>query len=533
MTIEKDLDGFTPSAIDEHEFDSLYNEAVRRESSVDDGDVVWKPQNGSQTAFLSCPLFEVLYHGTRGPGKSDALIMDFAQFIGRGFGEAWRGILFRQTYPQLADIVAKSHKWFRRIFPDARFNWSRMCWIWPSGEVLAFRHMARPQDYWSYHGHEYPWMGWEELTAWPDDRCYTSMMSCCRSSNPNMPRRVRANSNPYGVGTHWVKDRFKLAGQWWKTVIQEKPVDAEGEEQPSRAAIHGHYTENKVLLKADPNYPKTIVAAATSEAMKEAWLDGSWDIVAGGMFEDVWDPRYNIVQPFEIPSSWRLDRSFDWGSTHPFSVGWWAESDGTDYVLNNSGRSVPTVRGDIFRFHEWYGWNGHPNQGLKMLAVDVARGIIERQLAHMPGRVILPGPADSQIYAVENGMDISRDMAQPITIDGKVYPGIKWVPADKRPGSRKIGWEMMRKMLRAAHPNPDRTPRENPGLFVFDCCEQTIRTVPSAPRKETDLDDLDTDSEDHVADEIRYRVRFSGRYLPMAGGVGPAGLGPRLIEGAN
>ena len=57
--------------------------------------VVWAPQPGSQEAFLSCPLTEVLYEGTRGPGKTDALIMDFCQDVGKGWGEEWRGIIFR------------------------------------------------------------------------------------------------------------------------------------------------------------------------------------------------------------------------------------------------------------------------------------------------------------------------------------------------------------------------------------------------------------------------------------------------------
>ena len=47
--------------------------------------------------------------------------------------------------------------------------------------------------------------------------------------------------------------------------------------------------------------------------------------------------------------------------------------------------------------------------------------------------------------------------------------------------------------------------REGPGLFVFDTCAQFIRTVPSIPRDERDMDDVDTDTEDHVADEVRYR----------------------------
>lgn len=40
---------------------------------------VWTPQPGSQELFLACPVFEVLYEGTRGPGKTDALLYDTAK----------------------------------------------------------------------------------------------------------------------------------------------------------------------------------------------------------------------------------------------------------------------------------------------------------------------------------------------------------------------------------------------------------------------------------------------------------------------
>lgn len=49
--------------------------------------------------------------------------------------------------------------------------------------------------------------------------------------------------------------------------------------------------------------------------------------------------------------------------------------------------------------------------------------------------------------------------------------------------------------------------RERPGLFIFDSCAQFIRTVFSLPRDEKDMDDVDTDAEDHIGDESRYRVR--------------------------
>ena len=47
---------------------------------------------------------------------------------------------------------------------------------------------------------------------------------------------------------------------------------------------------------------------------------------------------------------------------------------------------------------------------------------------------------------------------------------------------------------------------EEPGLYVFSTCDQFIRTVPALPRDKRDPDDVDSDAEDHIGDEVRYRV---------------------------
>lgn len=527
----------SPTPEEETQFHKqLHGARVKQSTSEPDGSrvkgkkVIWTPQPGSQTMFLKCPLREVLFHGSRGGGKTDALIMDFAQHVGQGFGPAWRGVIFRETYPQLGDVVAKSEKWFHQIFPSAKLNRAKMMWEWESGEALLMRHMKNPADYWNYHGHEYPWIGFEELTNWATDECYLAMFSCCRSSTPNVPRKIRATTNPYGAGHNWVKERFRLQGKWWTPIVIDDAVDRHGEPEHERVAIHSHVSENRILLKADPKYQRTVSASASNDAMREAWKSGSWDIVAGGMFDDVWNSEQNLLTPFEIPPTWKIDRSFDWGSSKPFSVGWWAESDGSDYV-DHEGVTRPTVRGDLFRIGEWYGWTGQANQGLKMLAKDVAKGIVERQLLMFPERRVQPGPADSAIYTVENGQGIALDMARPVRIGDKVHPGVQWTRSDKRPGSRKTGWEAVRERMKNAHRANPGDVRESPGLFVFTTCTQFVRTVPTAPRCKKDPDDIPTEIEDHCADEVRYKVRSMSRTVPTAGGVGVGAIGPKLVEG--
>lgn len=471
----------------------------------------WAPQVGSQEAFLSCPLTEALYEGTRGPGKTDALLMAFAQYVGRGYGEEWKGIIFRRTYPELQDIIEKSKKWFRQIHPLATFNESKNFWRFPGGEILYFRQFQKPEDYWKYHGHAYPFIGWEELTTWPDDKCYKSMFSCSRSTRAGIPIMIRSTTNPYGVGHNWVKIRFRLPVQGNKLIGQviTDSLDDDGNFEAPRVAIHGDIYENRILLAADPTYIQRIAQAARNPAEKKAWLEGCWDIVAGGMFDDIWYEvnKIAVVEPFDIPETWVIDRSFDWGSSRPFSVGWWAQSDGSDYQTRD-GKWRSTVRGDLFRIHDWYGWNGTPNEGLSMLATEISKGIVEREIKWgIHGRV-WDGPADSSIFDEENGNCIAEDMALPVRLDnGQLVSGVTWEKADKKPGSRKQGWEQIRKMLKATK-RPEGGARETPGMFVFNNCSQWLRTVPTLPRSDKHLDDVDTEAEDHIGDETRYRARY-------------------------
>jgi len=408
--------------------------------------------------------------------------MDYLQSVGQGFGQHWRGILFRRTFPQLADVIAKTKKWFWQIFPGATYNKSGHVWTFPDGEELLLRSMTNPDDYWNYHGHEYPWIGFEELTTWPTLECYEAMKPCCRSSHPGMPRKYRATTNPYGVGHNAVKAYIVDHGQPG-VVIREKG-------RWPRVRIRGHYSENTHLSAADPDYIQSLDSITNIEKRK-AWRDGDWDIVAGGMFDDVWDAAKHYITPFKIPASWYIDRSFDWGSSHPFSVGWWAESDGSEVEMMD-GTLRTFARGTLFRIAEWYGWNGETNTGCRMSSVDIARGIKTREAAMK--LKVHPGPADSSIYDAGDGESIAKKMES---------EGIEWDRANKSPGTRKTGWELIRVRLSAK--------ADEPGLFIFKNCEQWRRTIPTLSRSERDPEDIDINGEDHIADETRYRILASSR----------------------
>ncbi len=497
---------YAPSAEELDEYDRRLKEATELEESVpvlfvENQPVEWFPQAGSQVSFMECKVMEAMLHGPRGTGKTDVLVMDFVCDCEQGLGADWRGILFRETYPQLADVVAKTKKWFPRMFGSrVKFNSSSMQWEWNTGEILFLRHMRVEDDYLKYHGHAYPWQGWEELTNWSNDSCYKRMFSCCRSDNPLVPRRIRSTANPYGPGHAWVKLRFRLPGSSGKIILDAKTL--EGRKEFPRVAIQAFWGENKILMRATPDYEEVIASSARTKSERLAWLNGRWDIVSGGILDEAWlrARDYALVEEFLIPKSWRIYRAFDWGESAPFSVGW--------YALSNGEGSNGFIPGDIIRIHEWYGWNSQPNVGCGLTVQEISQGIIEREMEWGIHRRVSPGPADNQIWTRVNQQSLADDMEKPVKVDGQWWKGAEWEACDKSPGSRVAGADRMRQMLLNTIPNGN-SPREKAGFFlVRGRNEHWERTVPVLARDSKKPDDADTTAEDHVYDECRYMLQW-------------------------
>ena len=208
--------------------------------------IIWQPNSLPQALFLSCPFPEVLFGGARGPGKTDSLLMDYLQFVGQGLREFWKGIIFRHTYKQLEEIVGKSERFFPSIIKGAKFRSTAMTWSFPDGETLRFRHAKRIADMENYQGHEYPFVGFDEICNQPSMDVYETAKGFCRSSNPQAPKLIRCTANPLGVGHLWVKRYFIDPAPPFTPI-----TDAAGSKRVfSPATIY----DNKHLIEADPKY---------------------------------------------------------------------------------------------------------------------------------------------------------------------------------------------------------------------------------------------------------------------------------------
>jgi hypothetical protein len=439
--------------------------------------------------------------------------MFFRRHVGIGYGAFWRGVIFDREYKNLDDLVAKSQRWFTKFNDGAKWHASKADyrWTWPTGEQLLFRQVKRPTDYYAYHGQEFPFIGWNELSKYPTSELYDAMMSCNRTSflpqenklkdgtvMPEIPLVVFATTNPYGSGHTWVKRKFIDAGhpgQVIKKVTNVFNPRTQQREDVTRTQVRifGSYKENRFL---SPEYIAELESIKDPNKRK-AWLWGDWDVVAGGALDDVWNESIVVKKRFKVPRGWRINRSLDWGSSHPFSIGWWAEANGEEVKLPDFSVWAPP-KGTLIRIHEWYGTEEiGTNKGLKLSAADVAKGVlkIEEQLTR-DGWIfshVAPGPADNQIFEVrERDTDsIAKKMED---------EGVYWDRSDKSPGSRVNGLQLVRDRLEASLRN------EGPGLYFMDHCTAAIVTLPVLPRDEDNLDDVDTAAEDHPYDEVRYRV---------------------------
>jgi hypothetical protein len=482
--------------------------------------VIWKPLPGSQTLALCCPYDQIFYEGSRGPGKTDAQLMYFRSKVGLGYGAHWKGIIFDREYKNLDDIIGKSLRWFPQFNDGAQFKRSKgdLKWVWPSGEELLFRQIQKVDEYWNFHGHEYPFIGWNELCKYPNDELYDMMMSCNRTSfvtelhtpmdkdgkyttpdqKPLPPIKlvVFSTANPYGPGHGWVKKRFVDVADRGVPVRTTREVfnpRTQRKEMVTKTQVRlfGSYKENIYLT---PEYISEIEGVKDKNKRK-AWLHGDWNIVAGGALDDLWDETIHVVPRFKIPNSWKRTRAFDWGSSKPFSVGWWAIANGEDADLPGGLVFCPP-RGSLIRFHEWYGGDeAAVNKGLNMSARTIARNIkeIESRLLQQGwiNKYVLPGPADTAIFNKERiDVDsIAEDMAR---------EGIEWERANKNPGTRIQGLQLLRDRLENAYE------AEQEGIYFMDHCKQARALLPTLPRDPDDPDDVDSEAEDHIYDETRY-----------------------------
>lgn len=454
----------------------------------------WIPQRGPQLAALEADWCdEVFYGGERGGGKSD-FQLGYQEDGALKFGTHSRGIMFRKTYPELEELQARAMEIFPQtgaIFKSqssADYPFSNT-WYWPNGASVKMRYIENERDYGRYHGHQYTRISFDEVTEYATPNGLLKMLSTLRSAE-GIPCTVRLTGNPGGVGHSWVKSRYIDIGQAMTPYVDP-------ETGFTRMFIPSRLEDNQILKARDPAYRSRILAATYgNDALRKAWLEGDWNIVAGAFF-NCWSAKM-ILRPTQLPDNWARFRSGDWGSARPFSFGWWAIA--ADTWEHPDGQIIP--RGSLIRYREYYGCEDpvkYPNVGLKLTAEEVAENILLKEQGETISGLSVLDPA---AFSQDGGPSIAERMYR--TSNFK----LNFAKADNaRVAQRGAigGWDQMRSRMIGEDGKPF--------IYCFSNCTNSIRTIPLLQHDETRVEDVNTDMEDHAADEWRYAC-MSRPYVP-------------------
>lgn len=440
-----------------------------------DLNVVWTPQP-RQAAFLARPEYEALFGGAAGGGKSDALVIEALRQVHIPY---YKALILRKTFPQLAELIDKTLAYYPQAFPKARYNGSTHTWLFPSGAKVVFGSLQHVQDRVKYQRQAYDYIAFDELTHFTWDE-YSYLFSRNRPNGAGTRVYIRATANPGGIGHGWVKERFISAAPPMTPIREavewKEPDGTVRKSEQTRIFVPSTVFDNAALLRNDPQYVQRL--AAMPEAERRALLYGDWDSFSGQVFLE-WrnDPehyadriRTHVIDPFEIPASWRVWCSLDWGYSRPFSVGWYAVA--------------PDRR--LYRIREYYGCTGTPNVGVRMEPAAVAREIrrIEADDPDLRGREIRR-VGDPAIWGSDGTESIGALMERE-----RVY--------FMKGNHARIDGKMQ------VHNRLAFGADGRPMLYVFRGCRHFIRTVPALVYDESNVEDIDTDGEDHIYDELRY-----------------------------
>jgi hypothetical protein len=419
-----------------------------------------------QELFHSATEFDVLYGGAAGGGKTIALvaddIRDAIRYPGIRIGA------FRRTYDELKESLLKelaSFDFARAL--GARWNGTERELRFPSGSLIRYRYLETVQDATRRQGGEYQKVTLDERTLIPPAAVSIVVDERIRSGRADLPViGVRSGTNPGGIGHGAVKDRFIVPTEHGRKVVSD-------DQGRSVRFIQAKVDDNP---KVDQGYKRRL-EGISDESRRRAMLDGDWDTFAGQFFPE-WRHQLHVVRPLELDKTWPRLAGIDWGYAAPWCTLWGAR----DRV------------GRVWVYREIYDTGvGERDQARRILSVEAHEKVRGRY-------------ADPSMWA-------KRGDAHPIAA---VYgtEGCSLIPAEN---DRQSGWQRVHSYLDmgpACEQHAAEGLDECPMLHVFDTCADLVRTLPVQVHDQLDVEDLDTDAEDHAVDALRYLLMAVGLRPP-------------------
>ncbi len=440
---------------------------MAHERTVKDNDIAFMtdeaqmpmPQPGPQEKAIRATFVDQLFFGgARGGGKSFWLLLDFAQDVVR-YGKDWRGIIFRRTYPELDEILNESRRIFYKAFPGCEYKVGQRKWFFPSGAELSLRHLENEAAADSYQGHQYTWIGFDELQQWENLNAFNKLKATLRSGSANIPhKRIRATGNPGGVGHQPIKSYFI-------DICDEGTLYEDPEDKSTRMFVKSLVTDNKILLDRDPDYVNRLKGVG-DELLVKAWLEGDWDSHVGQYFS-LWKENQIAVSSFKIPEHWPIFGGLDYGEAAHTSFGLYT----CDYDHN------------VYRICEYY----RDNATASTHAYEIMKMI--ESCPFTDGRKPTAIYADPSMWVKRRLSEVINHSPADVFADHGLW-------LTRANNDRITGWRVINDALASER------------FYAFAGWNDNLfRVMPSLPRDKKNIEDIDTHApDDHIADELRYAM---------------------------
>lgn len=402
--------------------------------------------------------------GARGPGKSHAVMsqaaLDDCQRVPglKGLFLRQTGVSAQESFDDLIHKTVRGKVAYRKTKTSLRF---------PNGSRILLGGFKDESDIDKYIGLEYDFIIVEELTQLTLEK-YDKLRGSLRTSKPNWRPRMYTSFNPGGVGHAWVRERYVL------------PYRAK--KQTNTRFIPSTYKENPAL---NPEYLEYLEGLGGN--LGRAWRSGEWDVFAGQYFPE-WNFDQHVVKPFPLPITWFKFRSIDPSGRDGITSCHW-------YALDSNGR--------VFCYKEYYYGPGvvNPKTGIKYEigrdAGDHADEIAKMSVDH-------EGNPEQYRYTIIDTAAFSKAGFSETMAEIYERHGVGGLmPAAKE---RLTGWNVVHTYLHWSDGVDGSNPQEAK-LKVFSTCVNLIRTIPLLQHDTLHPEDVDSDGEDHAADELRYFLR--------------------------
>jgi hypothetical protein len=416
---------------------------------------------------------ELFYGGARGGGKSDFLLVDFLNGVNE-WGSNWNGILFRQTYSQLEEIIRRAKEIYVPL--GAEYHKAENYFSFPNGAQVKFRYLENDADCEDYQGHNYTWIGFDELGNYRSDYAWLTMMMCLRSAHVEASwTRIRGTGNPGGVGHKWLKARFVDGKEAGKVYTEKLGLDSEGNELlTTRAFVPATLNDNTALMKKDPSYRTRLMMQ--SERVRQAMLEGRWDIKGGGEFFDEFNETKHIIRPRILRGEWKRYYAMDWGRKKPWAV--------VKLAVGKDGQVI--VYGELYGQGVIDGVEKE-NVGDKATAESVAI----RCAGDMAREGVTQMVADYSCFC-DNEAGFNN------TADYFMNAGIDMIKCVKHTSNGELSWGLVHELLK------ETDEAGQPYLRIFSTCKYLIREMENIQCDKNNPEKADTRQADHALDALRY-----------------------------